>query len=40
MSVECGNLKQLIEFAEIVKKLHPHKVKRVKSLTKDTARRL
>ena len=39
-SVECGNLKQLVEFAGIAQRMHPNTVKRVNSLTKDNSRGL
>ena len=39
-SVECGNLKQLVEFAGIAQTMHPNTVKRVNSLTKDNSRGL
>ena len=39
-SVECGNLKLQVGFAEILRKMHPNTVKRMKSLTKYASRGL
>ena len=39
-SAECGNSKLLAGFAEILRKMHPNTVKRMKSLTKYASRRL